>query len=95
MQPIQPKMTFPKNTTGKKLSFQQSWYNHPDWCNWLEYSKQNNSAYCFYCRIFSASKITAFTLNGFQKWKTARECFSEHSKCESHLNALEKVSIVI
>ncbi len=91
MKPIQPSMTFPKNTEGKKLSFQAAWYKEPEWCDWLEYSKKNNSAYCFYCRIFSTPKITAFATNGFKKWKSARDSFSQHCKCESHLNAFEKV----
>ena len=47
---------------------------------WLEYSVENDAAYCLYCYLFGkfGRKSEIFTSIGFSNWKKAMELFNEH-----------------
>lgn len=47
---IRPVIEFPASTIGSRIfKFQSRWYNlFP----WLEYSREKDAAFCFYCRCF-------------------------------------------
>uniref|UniRef100_H3BCT3 DUF4371 domain-containing protein n=1 Tax=Latimeria chalumnae TaxID=7897 RepID=H3BCT3_LATCH len=59
---------------------------------WLDYSVCEDKAFCFHCRAFGngPSSDPAFRTTGFKTWKKTNEKFCEHSKCESHLEAVAK-----
>lgn len=94
--PTQPKLKcYPKTVYGvgktKRLrSFNSSWY---DQFNWIEYSKIDDSVYCFPCRLFSfkSSSDLTFINVGYKNWKNAMSCkgfirhdnTSEHKQCVS------------
>lgn len=72
-------------------AFQGDWYKqHP----WLEYSQNQNSAYCFACRHFSLpnTQASSFTSSvGFSNWKKAMfkdGGFKMHEKSDGHVNAM-------
>ena len=68
--PAQPKLrSYPVNK--QKRSLQSAWYTDRQW---LEYSAENNSCFCYYCRHFSWNKLAvrdAFSTCGFHNWKKA------------------------
>ncbi|CAF1263221.1 unnamed protein product [Adineta ricciae] len=87
--PAQPKLgTYPVNQ--QKRSFQSAWYTDRQW---LEYSVENNSCFCYYCRHFSWNKLAvrdAFSTSGFNNWKKAldnRAGLIKHASSSSHLTA--------
>lgn len=88
MGPYQPvNIKFPRNF-GR--SFRQEWYKLYEW---LEYSVELDSAFCFYCRAFlTVGMETAFISCGFKKWGKAIERFSIHQKSNSHKEAFAKVN---
>ena len=48
--PIRPVIEFPATTVGSRtFKFQSRWYN--EFC-WLEYSREKDAAFCYYCRCF-------------------------------------------
>ncbi|XP_078164826.1 uncharacterized protein LOC144559628 [Carex rostrata] len=74
--------TFPRKKQGDHFrSFQESWFKKFDW---LEYSVENDSAYCFYCYLFKQPVRTdkfgyeIFTRQGFNNWRKALDAFKEH-----------------
>ena len=90
--PVQPVVNFPPQTFGsKKQSFNCEWYKM---YLWLEYSKENDAAYCCPCHFFAVSRSgrsdVAFTCNGFHDWKHAlgkNSSLQKHNKCRSHMEA--------
>ena len=71
--PYQPHLKFPASLQGDKLrSFQASWYTQ---FPWLEYSPKLDAAFCFCCRLYSASvpgcAEPAFVCNGMRNWRKA------------------------
>ena len=60
--------------SGKERSFSAGWFDH---YGWLEYSIENDAAYCYSCRTFGSSSIgscrpeKAFTITGFRNWNHA------------------------
>ncbi|KAF0711333.1 Uncharacterized protein FWK35_00034325 [Aphis craccivora] len=86
--PYQPvNISFPR-TSGR--TFRQEWYKSYEW---LEYSQELDSAFCFYCRAFpTVGMETAFVSCGFKKWGKANQRFSIHQKSNSHKEAFCKVN---
>ena len=79
--PYQPLLDFPQ-TNGRK--FRSAWYSEFDW---LEYSVERNSAFCFNCRAFGhnvAKSEESFTKCGISNWKKAVEKFKKHQASEAH-----------
>ncbi|KAK3212732.1 hypothetical protein Dsin_017438 [Dipteronia sinensis] len=94
MGPFQPTYEYPLNPCGSQSSwFQQSWFiKFP----WIEYSVENNSAFCFPCNIFDSptSKYHTFTVESFQNWKRVGryQCpLAKHAK-EDH-NSLHHIAM--
>ncbi len=59
--------------SGKKRSFNSSWYSKRDW---LEYSINADAAFCYPCRKFrapSSATDTTFTIIRFCDWKHSVE----------------------
>ncbi|XP_065658777.1 uncharacterized protein LOC136083303 [Hydra vulgaris] len=55
---------------------------------WLLYSPSTGSVFCFACTLFS-SKHSNFSTTGFDDWKNALKCISEHENgSEHHKNML-------
>jgi len=87
--PVQPKLkSYPLNH--QKRCFQFNWFqNRP----WLEYSVQNDTAFCFYCRHFSANRLNVgdvFVSSGYNNWKRALENgsgFKKHASSQLHIVA--------
>lgn len=97
--PYQPFFsTYPMKTVGqgknsRSRSFNAKWYETHAW---LEYSKVNDAAYCFPCRIFVARESTtggkkedAFISTGFSAWQKASERFSRHETSSSHQSSMD------
>ncbi|XP_031278972.1 52 kDa repressor of the inhibitor of the protein kinase-like [Pistacia vera] len=70
-QPLNHK--FPKSKSGDhEWSFQRSWFDKYPY--WLEYSVENDAAYCLCCYLFKPDKGEqsggdSFVLDGFRNWK--------------------------
>ena len=75
--------------------FKGKWYTSH---KWLVLCTKSNKAFCFYCRwavktnLLTMSKNVepAFSTVGFNNWKKAKRRFTEHEKCEAHLEAVSK-----
>ena len=69
-------------------SVNSEWYKlYP----WLEYSKENDAAYCYSCRLFSTTGTgrseLAFTHIGLNDWKHAlgkNGSLQKHDNCHIH-----------
>lgn len=78
---------------GKKRSFVSTWYHGRDW---LEYSVNTDSAFCFPCRKFrSATAYTnvdsVFITKRYCNWKHANESnkgFHKHATSKEHLTCV-------
>lgn len=89
--PRQPKLTkFPTDEDGRK--FQTDWYKRYEW---LEYSIERQSAFCFACRKHgtgSAEHLKKFTVQGFNKWRQAlgdpKKGLVQHETSTIHSNAM-------
>lgn len=69
--PAQPRLSrYPtKLQAGAKRSFHSAWYTGN---NWLEYSQQEDAAFCYACRHFAvpgSNPDKAFTTVGYSNWK--------------------------
>ena len=69
--PYQPQLRFPATLQGGTLhSFQPTWYGQ---FPWLAYSSKLDAAFCFCCRLYSASMLgyakPAFVCTGMNNWK--------------------------
>ena len=90
--PKQPRIKFPTTKFGEKLrSFNPDWYIT---YAWLEYSANQDAAYCVPCRWFSSrlNRTDApFTQIGFRDWKHAtgqKGRLIEHRKSMAHVEAI-------
>lgn len=89
--PVQPNLhTFPQTN---KRKFNAEVYKRFEW---VEYSKAEDSVYCFACRHF-ASNIQrkgethgkrTFIDVGFRKWKDSSILLEKHSQSKRHVNAM-------
>ena len=72
--------------------FRIEWYSR---FKWLEYSLRKQSAFCFFCRLFTNSSASlfgghpdnAFSETGFDNWKKALEKvrgFHSHEQSKTH-----------
>ncbi|KAL5812369.1 hypothetical protein ACOSQ3_027319 [Xanthoceras sorbifolium] len=69
MGPCQPIFDYPLSESGNQnRRFQRSWFTK---FSWLEYSIENDRAYCFPCYLFdsSTSQYRTFIIEGFNNWK--------------------------
>jgi len=69
--PAQPRLSrYPTKVQAKaKTSFHSAWYTGN---NWLEYSQQEDAAFCYPCRHFAlpgSNPDKAFTAVGYSNWK--------------------------
>ncbi|CAB4016140.1 zinc finger MYM-type 1-like [Paramuricea clavata] len=99
--PRQPRLhKFPvRDPKSKKTkSFQASWYS---WFDWLEYSLEEDAAFCYPCRKFSvktsavATSALTFTETGYKNWANALDAnkgLSKHEHSETHKNCYAKWS---
>ena len=92
MNPVQPiKSSYVSRSFGKSSrSFNQVWFRQ---FNWLEYSVQEDRAYCFACRFFATGndKNVVFTKIGFMDWKHAlgaKGILTLHDVSKSHKQAM-------
>lgn len=56
---------------------------------WLIYSKHNDAAYCFACKLFSDTKIKLTTEEGYRDWKHASQKLTEHESSTKHTIAMK------
>ncbi|XP_074296543.1 uncharacterized protein LOC141626797 [Silene latifolia] len=75
-----PNGEFPQTFQGNKMRrFKVLWYDKYDW---LEYSEENNAAFCFCCYLFkepsSIPKANVFEIGGFKNWKNALDRFKKY-----------------
>ena len=70
-------------------SFNLQWFKS---CPWLEYSQNEDAAFCFACRYFGSSKDLSFKEVGFSNWKNAKASKSKglngHASSDCHINAI-------
>lgn len=93
-QPVQPRINiFPRRMIYNKYrSFNSSWYlKYP----WIEYSKQKDRIYCYYCRHFainisSTSGHNVFNTLGYWDWKRITDGTLKHQNSMIHKLSLEK-----
>ena len=75
---VQPNLrSYPKHQIGGKYrSFTNSFY---DKYPWIEYSVENDSVFCFYCRHFpnNNNADSPFSCSGFRNWK---KCYGSNEK---------------
>ena len=89
--PKQPRINFPKDRHNRK--FNPVWYTD---YKWLEYSIAMDATFCYACKHFGKregkSKEDAFTIKGYNAWKTAVGDISkglpQHNKCQTHLKPI-------
>ena len=70
-------------------SFNLQWFkSYP----WLEYSQNEDAAFCFACRHFGSSKDLSFVEVGFSNWKNAKASKSKglngHASSDCHINSI-------
>lgn len=79
-----------KKIFGKQnRSFSSKYYKE---YNWVEYSQNKDSVFCFYCRHFGtgSNKDEVFTKIGFHDWKKFLEKLSKHNKSSYHIFSMAK-----
>ena len=90
-----PNYRFPsKQISGKSRSAQAKWFaDH----QWLHYHL--DKLYCFYCikacqqnLISNKNKDDCFISRGFDSWNKAVERLRKHEGCDSHKEAIERIS---
>jgi len=75
---------------GQWRSFQKTWFDEFDW---LEYSESKDAVFCLYCYLFFNSGkpekfgSSVFAHQGYVNWKKAKDAFSKHSACKTHVDA--------
>lgn len=84
---------FPKDKYNR--CFQPNWSEK---FSWLEYSKEKNGIFCYYCRQFALSSTkhsitsgTIFINQGFDSWNKALQSnrgLLQHEKSATHLSAM-------
>jgi len=93
--PVQPKLrNYPKSVTGegkskRTRSFKSSWFEQYEW---IEYSRLENSVYCFPCRFFALNNPDSiFTSSGYKNWKNAMSSkgFPRHNSSIDHKNCCQ------
>ena len=69
--------SYPQDSFGtQKRAFHHSWFEEH---NWLEYSVNQNTAFCFQCRVFGKNiKHDSFVSSGCKNWKKALVIFGKH-----------------
>ena len=89
--PAQPILSrYPKKMQGGfNRSFNLQWFKS---CPWLEYSQNEDAAFCFACRHFGSSEDLSFVEVGFSNWKNAKASKSKglngHACSDCHINAI-------
>lgn len=93
-QAVQPSISlFPRRMIYNKYrSFNSSWYSkYP----WIEYSKQKDRIYCYYCRHFAINISNTpgqhvFIKQGYCDWKRITDGTLKHQNSAIHKLSLEK-----
>jgi len=99
--PMQPKLNKYKSSgpQGHQRHFQYDWFSL--FPSWLEYSKSNGRAYCFFCFLFNRNLnkragFDTFTVKGFESLKRVNDekncAFLTHvgsNPCSEHNNAVK------
>lgn len=86
-----PKTIYGVGQTKRMRGFNSNWY---ELYKWLEYSKIEDSAFCFPCRFFSNKIKTNLDTNyrtiGYKNWKNAMSAkgFPLHDKSDEHKQCL-------
>ena len=74
---------------GFNRSFNPQWFKSYEW---LEYSQNEDAAFCFACRHLGSSKDLSFLEVGFSNWKNAKASkfkgLSGHASSDCHINAI-------
>ena len=81
---------FPEKMQGGfNRSFNLQWFkSYP----WLEYSQNEDAAFCFACRHFGSFKDLSFVEVGISNWKNAKASKSKglngHASSDCHINTI-------
>jgi len=99
MHPNQPRnREFPsKEYCGKHRRFKETYFDNHKWLHWEE---TEQSVYCHPCRnirvlglsLLAADRSgdNAFTVNGYQSWRTPTTDFQKHERSEKHKECVAK-----
>ncbi|XP_039858034.1 zinc finger MYM-type protein 1-like [Simochromis diagramma] len=79
--------SYPHDTFGtQKQAFNHSWFEKH---NWLEYSVNQNAAFCFPCRVFGKNiKHDSLVSSGCKNWKKALVIFGKHEMAQTHKDSV-------
>ncbi|KAL4007591.1 hypothetical protein ACER0C_001443 [Sarotherodon galilaeus] len=79
--------SYPHDTFGtQKRAFNHSWFEKH---NWLEYSVNQNAAFCFPCRVFGKNiKHDSLVSSGCKNWKKALVIFVKHEMAQTHKDSV-------
>lgn len=79
--------SYPQDTfVTQKRAFHHSWFEKH---NWLEYSVNQNTAFCFPCRVFGKNiKHDSLVSGGCKNWKKALVIFSKHEMAKTHKDSV-------
>ncbi|XP_065662920.1 zinc finger MYM-type protein 1-like [Hydra vulgaris] len=58
--------------------------------SWLVYSIQNNSVFCFCCKIFPTRKICLLSTEGYSDLKNIGSSLKQHDKSQDHISCMQK-----
>ena len=79
--------SYPQDSFGtQKRAFHHSWFEKH---NWLEYSVNQNTAFCFPCRVFGKNiKHDSLVSSGCKNWKKALVIFAKHEMAQTHKDSV-------
>ncbi|XP_061923369.1 uncharacterized protein LOC133663136 [Entelurus aequoreus] len=79
--------SYPQDSFGmQKRAFHHSWFEKH---NWLEYSLNQNTAFCFPCRVFGKNiKHDSLVSSGCTNWKKALVIFGKHEMAQTHKDSV-------
>ncbi|XP_062836369.1 zinc finger MYM-type protein 5 isoform X2 [Anolis carolinensis] len=83
--------SFPKDSVKRSFHRMYYWRELPNGDKlerpWLMYSKTQNAAFCFCCKLFQPNTLFALCSNGTKDWRNLARNLSSHEKTPYHQKA--------
>ncbi|XP_020667850.3 zinc finger MYM-type protein 1 [Pogona vitticeps] len=83
--------SFPKDSVKRSFHRMYYWRELPNGDKlerpWLMYSKTQNAAYCFCCKLFQPNTLSALCSNGTKDWRNLARNLASHEKTSYHQRA--------
>ncbi|XP_042320469.1 zinc finger MYM-type protein 1-like [Sceloporus undulatus] len=83
--------SFPKDSVKRSFHRMYYWRDLPNGDKlerpWLMYSKTQNAAYCFCCKLFQPNTLFALCSNGTKDWRNLARNLASHEKTPYHQRA--------